>query len=416
MRVSGAAGGCDHSEVNLSKYRIIQLWLPGVRRSITYNLAQHVFVGVSFLAVGALFLYIFADFFSAQLPTIDAKMRHQANAWFCMILSGCGGLLVMGRLRSENTSGRVWVAREAPEVGWSYWSWCRGESPAVLQMFRWVRAVIMVITFWAAGLGLGRWLFPLEWGAGAGLWLGFHSGVAGLALVLGTRLGPPLAAALPRRSCLLDQLVQGAMRVVVRRLPARVGAAVSWKWSLLWQGSAVSRGLLLVMLSMNVLTAVLGALGGHQLSLLGSMWMASLLGSYGILSFAADAIRASVYEQLAGMTHRDYLTSLSIVVYSMAVLAWTCSGLALLLAGACGYHLEVGLGLKMVLAAHLPLVLIPSLILQVDPRSPVLNTLMLVLSSLFLGTAILAHLGFTVLVLVLIVAAWSSCKDRFYRA
>lgn len=390
------------------------LWLHSVGRRALYNFAQHVFVAISFLAVGALFLYIFADFFSAQLPTIDPQMQHQANLWFCMILSGLGGLLLVVRLRSENAHRRRWETREAAAVGFSYWSWRRGESRAAIQLFRWVRAVIMVLTVWAGGLGLAAWLFPLAAGFDASLWLSFHSMVAGLALVLGTRLPPaaPAAAAQqispPRLSAQLSQ--------VMSMLPVRIAAAVRWKWQLLWQGAVVSRGLLVVMLSMNVLTAALGILGGHYLALLGSMWLASLLGSYGVLSFAADAIRASVYEQLAGMTHSDYLTSLSIVVYSVAFLAWICSGFALLLAGAAGYQLEVVLGLKMVLAAHLPLVLIPSLILQVDPRSPVLNTLMLVLSSLFLGTAILAHLGLSVLVLVLVVAAWPSCKDRFYRA
>ena len=416
---SGVSGWLNHRVVNFHPFGLIRLWFQSLGLRLWYGLGQYVFFLISFLVVGSLFFYIFADFFSHKLPSLDPALQQQAHLWFCYILSGLVAVLLVGRIRTENHVAELYQALEAYQVGLSFWSYRYGESRGAICVFKITRAAMITLAIAGGGFALTCWLFPLGDGPAAALWPWFHGLAAAVAMLVGLNIS------LVRQSVVEDlsprygwvyQLSSRCIHGLIEKLPVRIRAAVIWKWRLMWRGSPLTRGLLRVMLLICVMSVGIAALGGHWLEILGVMWFASLVGSYSLLAFEADAMRAAIYQKLAGLTHRDYLMALSIVTYGVSCLAWLVSLPVLVVCSLVFDSFSMWMAIKIVLAAHLPLLLVPSLVFQVDARRPLLNSLMIVLSSLFLGTAILAHIGFGLLVIVLGVAAWISCEDRFHRA
>ena len=403
----------------MRQFGLIKLWLQSLRLRLWYGVGQYLLFLSSFLVVGSLFFYIFADFFSHKLPSLDQDLQHQAHLWFCYILSGLVAVLLVGRIRTENHSTELYQALEAYQVGLSFWSYRYGESRGDVRVFKVTRAIIITLVGAGGGFALTRWLFPLGEGHVAVLWPWFHSLAALVAMLVGLNLGlvsrRVVADVSARYGWGYEPLSRWVYRLIVK-LPVRVRAAVIWKWRLMWRGSPLTRGLLRVMLLICAMSVGIAALGGHWLEILGVMWFASLIGSYSMLAFEADAMRAAIYQKLAGMTHRDYLSALSIVAYGVSGLAWLVSLPALVVCSLVFDSFSMWMAVKIGLVAHLPVLLVPSLVFQVDARRPLLNSLMIVLSSLFLGTALLAHIGFGLLVIVVVVAAWISCEDRFHRA
>ena len=393
---------------------LMRLWAHSLWMRLCVHFGQHVFFAVSFAAVGSLFFYIFSDFFSHQLPTLRPELKDQANLWFCYGLSSLTSVLLLSRIRVENLSRDSSQLLEAHEVTLSLWSYRYGQDQPSIQMFKALRSVCVSMAGGLCCYLIATGLFCISADDELMYWQIFHVMLMIVAAVMGVYLDRHTMRIF--KSSPRSEMSSGLWeRVWSQMLSAQISAVASWKCQLMWWSYPPSRILLRLMFWFQLFSIIIALVGGSWLEILSVLWLASLVGGYGIFAFEAQAAGSSLYDKLAGVSHREYLMAISLVVTGVVL---RVSGVAAVILGGCVITdiMSASMAVKIGMVSVLPFVLVPSFLFQVDVRRPLLNTLMMVMASLFLGTALLAHMGFIVLVVVLVVASWLNCDNRFHRA
>ena len=388
--------------------RLLMLWLRSLWLRSRHDLAQSLLTIISGLTFGSVFIYIFSDFFASKLSSLGSHLTDAANLWFCYAASVlCFVLLVRG-IRKENAPRSVAVV-EAEDVTFSLWSTRYGAAPRDIGIYKALRALILT----GFGVALSWLLCAVFFPTSGSVWTIFHLTAGCMAWAVGLSLTT-------EHGCteVIKTSTWGKGRFM-RRLfwpSAKRKMIFHVKWQSLWSGFRSIRHLLLLSLSLHPMAFFMGCLGFRWLEMLSLLWLSGLMASYAILTYEAGALRSATYEKLAGMSHRDYLSALWMVVVGLAGL-YFLSALTFAL-GSVMLHqsMTAGLALKSSLIAALPILLVPCLIFQVDARRPLLNTLVVLLTSLFVGTAILVSILVMVLFPFAAVYSGKLCADRFYRA
>jgi hypothetical protein len=121
----------------------------------------------------------------------------------------------------------------------------------------------------------------------------------------------------------------------------------------------------------------------------------------------ADDLRSGWCDRALGVSHREFIQIYEILAacFTVVLVLWF-----FLLS-----HLSLD-GLRLGIIAATPTLIMPWLSLQIDGRRPLINSVVMVLGSLFLGSAILAH-WFGLLLFPLVRSyAHQSQAGRYYRA
>lgn len=389
-------------------HRLLTLWIRSLWLHSRHDLAQSLLVMISGLILSSLFIYIFFDFFASKLSSLGSHFTDAANLWFCCAISVlCFVLLVRG-IRKENAPLSSAVV-EAEDVTFSLWSARYGASPRAIGIYKALRALIIT----GFGVGLSWLLCTAFFPTPSSVWGLFHLAVGCVAWAVGLSLTTdPRCIKVIKTSSWAEGRF---MRLLIWLSPKRK-VIFHVRWQSLWSGFRNTRRLFLLSLSLHPVALLMGGLGFRWLEMLSLLWLSGLMASYAIFTYEAGALRSATYEKLAGMSHTDYLSALWMVVvgvgglYFLSALAFTLGSVVL------HQSMTVGLALKSSLIAALPILLAPCLIFQVDARRPLLNTLVVLLTSLFVGTAVLVSLVVMVVFPFAAVYSGKLCADRFYRA
>ncbi|MCY4381376.1 MAG: hypothetical protein OXC40_07420 [Proteobacteria bacterium] len=390
-----------------SHLRLFRLWLHSLMTRFRYHLGYHLFFAISFITIGSIFFYIFSDFFSDKLPQINQEIVGQANLGFSVLMTILSSITICGLIRSENIPLHNITAIDATRLSLSRWSLRYGESHGPIMIFKTLRG--MIITLIIAG---GIWFIcrryfstdPKMW------WTFSHIAMSFLAMILGF-FWPKKPLSDQTTNTMMSSSILGQHR---QKITHRGWLLSQWRRHLLWFHFPVSKTLLRLAIITILLLLPLSFVVSW-LELLAGAWLAGLLATYAIYAFEADALRSSSYEKNAGMSHHDYCVALWNVCGSVALIFF---GLTLVVLGGSAFfsdQINVLLACKIGTATMIPIISVPCLILQVDGKRPILNTLMTILVSLFCISAILAHFASILVLPVMIIYTWNVGKNRFYR-
>lgn len=404
---------CYTSEYNpLKLVPLYRLWLQSLGHRIFYRLGQNILFVTSFITLSWLFFTISSDFFSQKLSTLDPELTRQANLFFSYAVSVLSFFYIIYYIQAENTLSRADRMQPAPL---SHWSLRCGESIQQIGRFRFLRACTVTGVLFSVVVLICFYFFPTQkesW------WLWSQMVITVLAFLIGWFWPTYWNIGKSRSLTAQDwSFKKGCLPVLLpylKMLSLKVQGIIYWKWWMIWSLFPTSRLVLPLTLLAALLLLPVSFLF-HPLQLLALASFIGLVTSYSLYAFEADSIRSCGYEKIAGMSHQDYGVALWSVMGGLSLLYFVIIIISLLPASVLGVLTWVMM-LKIACISVMPIFMVPCLHLQVDATRPLLNTLMTLLSVLFLGTALLAHFATLLALPFIFFSLWRMGKERFYRA
>lgn len=373
------------------------LFLTSLRAGLNrwrFSLAQEVVVLICGLVLLGLFFYVFNGLINTEVAKISASMQQQVGLGFSALLLLAIGLMLGHRWALEKSSDPS-LPRLAIKIG---------EDSRTLKLYWILRIPTLTLLYGIPGLMIVR-RFLTGWDD----WVLVPASIAILAVAcvgygFETRyqLTRPLNAM--QNAMIFDQVTSGS----------RLAQMVRWRVTIFLLRNRTSQ---LIFLTAILLACMVGPLGRPlPIAAIGLAFGCGWLISQGLALQIADDFAYSWLEKNAGIDHKTYLRTLKIVTLLIG------STVALIAAASTAIAFPFDLSARLVLAAQVlaitltPSLILPSIVMQIDPRRPGVQAVVLALVGLFIGTAIYASLWSILLLPILANAADQSQENRFYRA
>ena len=363
--------------------KVYGVWLKSIFNKVFANLGKEIVVAICGSVLLGLFFYMFTDFLNKQLASIPQETQVLASSTFCYITCLIGALLSIKTISADTPSAQNSIS------GWLYRS---GELPMSILWYRTLRAsTIAVFLFLGIYFVLNRYVENIpanfEYYATAA---GFLSFILGLVLK-------------PRHKKIND---------VESKFTSKLG----WRLNILFFRHKQARKLFAFSFLLILLTGS-KTVTSSPLLLWAICFTSGLFSSFGLYLNFADELKASWIEKNAGMAHAEYMRLANLVsaIISaiLAVIAYTMIAL-----GSAYFNLEYDALtlIQFTLITIAPVLVVPNVILQIDGRRASINMMAGFLVSLFLCTAIFAHIAATLVILALFYYGTTTQIDRYYRA
>lgn len=362
-------------------------------KRIRYDLAKEMVIGFCSLIIIALFYYIFNDFLNIEIQKISEKMRDSFAEYLANTLFLVAAIASGRSIRKEKVDARSCGNAFA----------FLGEDPKVLKGFWLLRipskiAMIYLPTWFVCFYSLVDWTL-------------LHS-----ILVLGGMLTLTLLLTFypssdsgeienkaSSHALLQDRIYSAPKVLLIWRLQQMLRrnhlAQICMILSLF-----ISAFLILLSNPIEAFVIFLSLLAGLQMAFALSIQIASDL-SY------------SWIEKNLGISHDQYIATL----FKLAIILGSASGLCSMLCyGANSFtkteYLNWLIAAKVFFIGMTPAFMVPNIIFQIDGRRTFIQILNIILASLFVGTAIFAHIAGALLLPLIAYYGITSQQGRFYRA
>ena len=156
----------------------------------------------------------------------------------------------------------------------------------------------------------------------------------------------------------------------------------------------------------------------------------AIICSYTLFFFESKWLSSSTYEKIYGMSHDLFLRCFKLLSLALAVIMFVILFVSMAVAKTVCllYHCEFLLNYnnvsaigfltiaKIAIFGVLPIILAPSIFFQIDGRNPLINTIIAIIISLFVGTFIVGYFLAVLVIPLVIIYADDYQKNRYYRA
>ena len=361
-------------------------------RKLQYDLYQELAVGICAAVLLLLFFYIFNDFLNHQVRAISSAMTTSLAklglAAFTIISGLWTGLNLKRFLRNDHSLLQTITVL--------------GENRALIRQFRKTAVLGRVLLAIVGYVVISRPLF-------SALPTSMHL------LGLGAFVLLSVGSITLRRKAKPMTLTKESLRPLLpNKSESTVLCLVRWRLAQLLARNhtfgvgSVGAGIVLCALSW------LGSTGAPPILALVLGLCCAFLIAWPVCAQLSADLSYSWLEKHAGTSHSDYLLSLELVCYLLALPL--CTIIAVTWYVAIGMDSQsAGLALQLGLASISPIFLIPHVFFQIDPKRPTIVLLSSALISLFVATAVFASFWGILLFPVCIYYGHTSQIDRFYK-
>ena len=370
------------------------LWWLGLGHRLRHDLARELTFAVASGVLMATFFYVFNDFLNVQVATLSHAMHER----FAQLAS-------IAIMLISAASAATWLRQERLAAsGVRQMGRLLGENQATLTAWSWLYALTLLglshgLCWWVIARWLTLWS-PQATAYQEGLMLILTAVVIRLPDAPGPKLRPD--APLGGHKGLGFTLYIWRLRQLLRRNRASQLSLVIGAIFLAFVTMSVLRGLPLFVAAVSALAA------GYT--------------STGALYFQLASDLSSAWtERGSGVTHDRFVRTYTWLGATLGV-SYALGALLAYLAGA-ALHGDgnidastIGQALQVAAVALVPGLIAPMLGLQIDGRRSGTNLLLLLIATLFIGTAVFAHWLGLALIPILGSFALKSQAGRFYRA
>lgn len=371
---------------NMKKFIYIYLtWLKSLFHKVIANLGKELVVATCTAVLLGLFFYMFTDFINSQLATIPLETQNRVAAIFSYIIVSIAAIMTIKNVRLENS-----------DAHFSFTGWLIriGESPNSVRAFKLFRGIsISSIYHLIAIYILNRYLnYTLNETFYAFTATSFtFSTATGLLLKVSTR----------KRETLRNVIPSGKL---------------AWRLNIIFKRNNYSKNLIRLATLFSILflskIVVLSPLYSWSI-----FFLIGLFSSFAVYIHLADEIASSWIEKNAGMSHANFIkltlfTSSIVGIYTSltAAFIYVCSHYLFDL------NINLPLLIQFIFTSMVPVLVVPNVILQIDARRATVNIMSGFLISLFICTAVLAHVASILIIPLLFYYGQSTQVDRYYRA
>ncbi|MDB2447104.1 hypothetical protein N9W79_00610 [bacterium] len=364
--------------------RIYLTWVKSLFHKIFADLGKELVIAICGAVLIGLFFYMFTDFINSQLKTIPQATQDKVISIFTYILCFIAASLSVKIIKNDNPSAHFSI---------SGWLNAMGETPASITGFRVLRAVSISAFFnWAIYYSVNRYIQspPENFQLYSGLSFLFST-------LLGLLLKPTTKEDFAQSSKISTNKLWWRISIILKR---------NYYSKTLFRFSAVLSLLFLVR-----------QVSGSPLFSWGIFFLIGIFTSFSLYLHLSEELASSWLEKNSGMSHGEFI-SLTTQTSTIVGLMSTALALAFYVAGAFIYGFQVNpvVVIQMFFTCLGPALVVPNVLLQIDGRRASINMMSGFLISLFLCTAIFAHIASVALVAVLFYYGQSTQVDRYYRA
>ena len=377
-------------------FYLYRMWWLTLAHRLRHDLGRELSVLIASCVMFATFFYVFNDFLNVQVAEIALNMRHAFARTLAIVV-----LLIC-------TAAGAFYVRKREARGVMQMAASLGESDRTLRIYHYLHAGTLL----AAWHG-GAWYLILRW---LEPWPPLSLAVVEGTLLIGTFMLPQMPKSRGREG--LEPRSRPSLNA---RMQSKISVLTRWRLQQILSRSRLSR--IFLGLSVGFLTLVALAAARSAPPFVAAI--AGLAAGYctaGTLCIQmASDLKHAWLERGVGVTHNEFIRAYHFTGGILGFLVGCSAAIAYLIGITSGsVNPDVGASIltaaKVIAVAAVPAVTVPCLLLQIDGRRLAVNLLLILIVSLFIGTAVFAHWLGVLLIPLLIGAAGPSQAGRFYRA
>ena len=375
---------------NIKLFHLCMMHLKSIYNRIRYDLAKEIVVLICSTVLLALFYYIFNDFLNSKIANLSVAMQQKLGQYlsgilFFITVLACGKHL--SQLGSQGIADFAAV---------------RGENGQLLKAYRW--SVQFFTIFFYHGFA---WVIAVS----TLYTFKIHTNyiLATTMIIVSLFLGNWFKAR------------HASKKHSIKTLPEKrldlLSSLIHWRKQHLLKRNRLALFCLVLSVILTCLTLL--AATSSKPELLGFIicLIAGCVVSSAVYLQLAEDLNFSWAEQSFGVTHNEMMKATDRICLQLALMFGILAGIFLFLSTKIFENSLSWLQLaQLVFVISVPILLTSSLAFQIDARKPAIPILSNILVSLFIATAILAHIASIILIPLAIYYAKSNQLDRFYRA
>ena len=365
-------------------------WKGGIQR-IRFDLVRELVVGFCTIIMAGLFYYIFDDFLNSSLIELSSSLRETAGSFLGIAVISLCSIACGLSIRRERLDDCA-IGNSALSLG---------ESPQAVRYFWLLRIPTLIVNYMAPAWMVTFYSF-VTWDYSA-IFFTLSLGLFPI-WVIGLGSSGKIAQIKwpgnPFQNSLLTMPPNFIFDVMV-----------SWRVSYMLKRNRISQICLLVgvlvCLSLMILPKIVEPMAVFIALLSGLMW------AFAFCYQISLDLEYSWIEKNLGVSHNSYMTML----LKIALLLGLGIGLLAVVCFLLGQRRSsMIIALKISTIAACPSLLVPSLIFQVDARRFFIQLINVILSSIFVSTAVYAHLAAALLLPLTTYYGVTWQQGRFYRS
>ena len=367
--------------------------LRGAIRRVRHDLAAEITVLICAAVIVGLFIYVFRDFLTVKLQSLNAQAaRIGATGFALLLLASVSVVIAAGRSRHRadpQSLGSLLLRL--------------GEDARCVSTYEHVRSLCQIAVAYAV-----TWWIVWRWFVRWDLTTAIAIQVFALAALMGS--------ARWRHVSIRAEDVRAPIITPAEAAGSRSEALFLWRWRQLIRRNRAARAAFIAAGALGLVIAACGLMG---LPVIVAMALSIVLGTFAAMTLPfqlQEDLRYSWAEQGMGVSHAEIAVSYqkigTLVALGAGLVACSTYLVGALVAGS-PVTMEAA---KLIATAAVGPALMPGLLFQIDPRRPLIQILVVFLAGLFIGTAVAAHWLGVALIPIAAVYAQRYQAGRFYRA
>lgn len=377
-------------------FYLYRMWWLTLGHRLRHDLGRELSILIASCVMFATFFYVFNDFLNVQVAEIAINMRHAFARTLAIVV-----LLIC-------TAAGAFYVRKQEVRSVMQMAINLGESDRTVRIYRYLHAGTLL----AAWHG-GAWYLILRW---LERWPTLSLVVAEGGMLLITFMLPQSPKILERQS-----LAPKTKQPRAAHARGKISVLTYWRLQQILSRSRLSRVFLVLSGGFLALVAFAAARAAPPfVSAVAGLAAGYCTAATLCVQMASD-LKHAWLERGVGITHDEFIRAYHYTGVILGLLVGCGVALAYLVGSTAGsvnpnMIASILTGAKMLAVAAVPAVTAPCLLLQIDGRRLAVNLLLILIVSLFIGTAVFAHWLGVLLIPLLIGAAGPSQAGRFYRA
>lgn len=364
------------------------LWIKSGWHKLRHDLGKEIVVATCAAVLGGLFTYIFTDFLNNQLALVSETVKEAGITWFSYAVILLGAVFSWSLTRQN--SDQITSIEE--------WLYKSGESPAVRRWFRrlqclFITSSIGLLVFVAIEYFFAR-SYPGE------VVISYAAAFAASLFWSG------------RKNNLVESVkTQGLTNTHISYGPLR------WRITMMTKRGRASKWMLRLS-AVAILFLAVPEVARTPVTSWAAFFVVGNLVATALYFHFVDELRSSWVEKNAGLSHEKFMGICAALAALFGGIA-SFAGMVVFLGGKITFGeplTEPILLMKLISSSLIPCLVVPNILLQIDPRRVSVNMMSGFLVSLFIATAVFAHIAAIVLVFALFYYGQTSQANRYYRA
>ncbi|MCX6106635.1 MAG: hypothetical protein NTY08_12470 [Proteobacteria bacterium] len=377
-------------------FYLYRMWWLTLGHRLRHDLGRELSILTASCVMFATFFYVFNDFLNVQVAEIALNMRHAFARTLAIVV-----LLIC------TAAGAFYVRKQAARSVMQMAAQL-GESDNTLRTYRYLHAGTL-LSAWHGGAWylILRWLEP---------WPVLSLVVAEGGMLIITFILPEISKSQEGQG-----LEPKTKQRQVARAQTKISVLTQWRLQQILSRSRLSRIFLALSVGFLTLVALAAARSAPPFVAATAGLAAGYCTAATLCVQMASDLKHAWLERGVGVTHDEFIRAYHYTGGILGLLVGCSVAIAYLVgigAGSVSPTMEATIltAAKVLAVAAVPAVTAPCLLLQIDGRRLAVNLLLILIVSLFIGTAVFAHWLGVLLIPLLIGAAGPSQAGRFYRA